>query len=142
MRQALELSMTMAPARAAMGLYSRLTVAGVLERTMSMPANASGRSGSTGYCLPEVDGFTGAALGGEELDAAQGELVLDQHLPHDFADRTGRADHRNAWQHVRGPFVNGEQDRQSLHDRMERPAWQGFGVGFRFALARKVRRPS
>ncbi len=52
MRQALELSMTTAPARAAMGLYSRLTVAGVLDSTISTPANASGRIGSTGYCLP------------------------------------------------------------------------------------------
>src|SRR6516225_5611179 len=52
MRQALELSITMAPARAAIGLYSRLTRAGVLDSTMSMPAKASGRSGSTGYDLP------------------------------------------------------------------------------------------
>ena len=36
----------------AIGLYSRLTPAGVLDSTMSMPANASGRIGSTGYCLP------------------------------------------------------------------------------------------
>ena len=100
MRQALELSMTMAPAFAAIGLVSRLTDAGVLDRTMSTPANASGRIGSTVYVLPlNVDGFAGAALGGEELDGAEGERVLDQHLPHDFADRTGRADHRNAWNH-------------------------------------------
>src|SRR5262245_41124618 len=52
MRQALELSTTTAPARAAMGLYSRLTTAGVLDRTRSTPANASGRSGSTVYDLP------------------------------------------------------------------------------------------
>src|SRR5207237_6456222 len=52
MRQALLLSMTMAPALAAMGLYSRLTMAGVLDRTMSTPTNASGRIGSTGYVLP------------------------------------------------------------------------------------------
>src|SRR5256885_11942012 len=52
MRQALELSMTMAPALAAIGLISRLTAAGVLERTMSTPANASGLIGSTGYGLP------------------------------------------------------------------------------------------
>src|SRR5438132_3906521 len=52
MRQALELSTTTAPARAATGLYSRLIAAGVLDRTTSTPANASGRSGSTGYVLP------------------------------------------------------------------------------------------
>src|SRR3954467_13149681 len=52
MRQALELSMTMAPALAAIGLYSRLTRAGVLDRTISTPANASGRIGSTVYVLP------------------------------------------------------------------------------------------
>src|SRR5947208_12110621 len=52
MRQALELSTTMAPALAAMGLNSRLMPAGVLERTISTPANASGRIGSTGYFLP------------------------------------------------------------------------------------------
>ena len=52
MRQALELSMTMAPAFAAMGLYSRLIEAGVLDSTMSTPANASGRIGSTVYVLP------------------------------------------------------------------------------------------
>src|SRR5919202_2924838 len=51
-RQALELSTTTAPARAAIGLYSRLTEAGVLDRTSSTPANASGRSGSTGYGWP------------------------------------------------------------------------------------------
>ena len=97
--------MTMAPARAAMGLYSRLTDAGVLDSTMSTPANASGRIGSTGYVLPlNVDGFARAALGGEELDGAEGERMLVQHLPHDFADRTGRADHRNAWQHGTSPF--------------------------------------
>src|SRR5437588_3104836 len=52
MRQALELSMTMAPALAAIGLYSRLMEAGVLDRTISTPANASGRIGSTLYDLP------------------------------------------------------------------------------------------
>src|SRR6266851_6717222 len=52
MRQALELSTTMAPALAAIGLYSRLIAAGVLERTMSTPANASGRNSSTGCFLP------------------------------------------------------------------------------------------
>ena len=48
----------------------------------------------------ELDGFARAALGGEEFDGAQGELVLRENLPHDFADRTGRADHRNAWHHA------------------------------------------
>src|SRR5947209_2735750 len=52
MRQALELSMTTAPARAAIGLDSRLTEAGVLDRTMSTPANASGRIGSMVYVWP------------------------------------------------------------------------------------------
>src|SRR5438105_2967992 len=52
MRQALELSTTIAPALAAMGLYSRLIMAGVLDNTISTPAYASGRIGSTGYCLP------------------------------------------------------------------------------------------
>src|SRR5262245_25709310 len=52
MRQALELSTTKAPAFAAIGLYSRLIIAGVLDRTTSTPANASGRSASTGYVLP------------------------------------------------------------------------------------------
>ena len=106
MRQALELSMTMAPARAAMGLYSRLTAAGVLDRTMSTPANASGRIGSTGYVLAlEVDRFARTALGGQELDGPEGELAFDQHLPHDFADRTGRTDYRNARNHAHCPFM-------------------------------------
>src|SRR5438105_13386727 len=52
MRQALELSTTTAPARAAIGLYSRLTSAGVLDRTISTPANASGARRSTEYDLP------------------------------------------------------------------------------------------
>src|SRR5947209_7080047 len=52
MRQALELSMTTAPALAAIGLYSRLMEAGVLDRTISTPANASGRIGSMLYDLP------------------------------------------------------------------------------------------
>src|SRR5437588_4104766 len=52
MRQALELSTTIAPARAAIGLDSRLTEAGVLERTISTPAKASGRIGSIVYVLP------------------------------------------------------------------------------------------
>src|ERR1043166_5864225 len=51
-RQALELSITMAPAFAAIGLDSRLTDAGVDDNTMSTPANASGRIGSTRYELP------------------------------------------------------------------------------------------
>src|SRR5437879_12341676 len=51
-RQALELSMTMAPARAAIGLDSRLTEAGVDDRTLSMPANASARTGPTGHGSP------------------------------------------------------------------------------------------
>src|SRR5207248_1185236 len=55
----------------------------------------------------ERQGFAGAALGGEELDGAEGERMLVQHLPHDFADRTGRADHRNAWHHAWDPFVSG-----------------------------------
>src|SRR5271155_5295265 len=52
MRQALELSTTIAPALAAIGLDSRLTDAGVLERTRSTPINASGRIASTLYDLP------------------------------------------------------------------------------------------
>ena len=56
----------------------------------------------------KVDLFTRAAFGGEEFNGAQGELMLDQYLTHDFADRTGRADHRNAWQHERRPFVKGD----------------------------------
>src|ERR1700730_10399095 len=52
MRQALELSTTMAPARAAIGLDSRLTDAGMLDRTISTPTNASGLIGSTVYVLP------------------------------------------------------------------------------------------
>src|SRR4051794_34720807 len=51
-RHADELSTTMAPALAAIGLNSRLTDAGVLDRTISTPANASGRIGSTLYCWP------------------------------------------------------------------------------------------
>ena len=53
----------------------------------------------------EREGFARAALGGEELDGAEGERVLVEHLPHDFADRAGRADYRNAWQHRNRPFV-------------------------------------
>src|SRR5262249_38056356 len=52
MRQALELSMTIAPAFAAIGLVSRLTDAGVLDRTVSTPGKAAGRIGSTGYDFP------------------------------------------------------------------------------------------
>src|SRR5438874_10645216 len=52
MRQALELSTTMAPARAAITLDSRLTEAGVDDSTMSTPANASARIGSMTYDLP------------------------------------------------------------------------------------------
>src|SRR5437588_4863858 len=51
-RQADELSTTTAPAFAAIGLYSRLIAAGVLERTMSTPVNAPGRIGSTAYDWP------------------------------------------------------------------------------------------
>src|SRR4051812_29109350 len=46
-RHAEELSTTVAPAFAAIGLNSRLTDAGVLDRTISTPWNASGRIGST-----------------------------------------------------------------------------------------------
>src|SRR6266850_7304090 len=52
MRQALELSTTIAPALAAIGLDSRLTDAGVLDRTISTPANDSGRIGSMTYAFP------------------------------------------------------------------------------------------
>src|SRR5437763_679040 len=51
-RHADELSTTMAPALAAIGLNSLLTPDGVLESTIWTPANASGRIGSTEYCLP------------------------------------------------------------------------------------------
>src|SRR3954452_22701518 len=50
--QALELSTTTAPARAASGLYSREIAAGVLESTMSTPSKAPALSGSIGYVLP------------------------------------------------------------------------------------------
>src|SRR5262249_5239908 len=36
--------------------------------------------------------------------------MLAEHLPQDLADRTGRADYRNAWHHARIPFVNRESD--------------------------------
>src|SRR5882672_7061034 len=52
MRQAEELSTTTAPALAAIGLNSRLTDDGVLDRTRSTPANASARMGSTVYVWP------------------------------------------------------------------------------------------
>src|SRR5947207_14518965 len=52
MRQAEELSTTTAPALAAIGLNSRLTDAGVLDKTRSTPANASARIGSTVYDWP------------------------------------------------------------------------------------------
>src|SRR5262245_1502160 len=52
MRQAEELSTTMAPALAATGLNSRLIEDGVLERTKSTPANASGRIASTAWVWP------------------------------------------------------------------------------------------
>ena len=52
MRQALLLSITIAPARAAIGDDSRLTEEGVLERTISTPANASGRMSSIVNVLP------------------------------------------------------------------------------------------
>src|SRR5262249_4818666 len=52
MRHALELSMTIAPTCAAIGLVSRLTDAGVLDKTISTPANASARIGSIGYDFP------------------------------------------------------------------------------------------
>src|SRR6185312_10499235 len=51
-RQADELSTTIAPAFAATGLYSLLTELGVLDSTIWTPANASGRIGSTGYAFP------------------------------------------------------------------------------------------
>ena len=47
-RKALELSTTTAPAAAAIGLHSRETPPGVLERTMSTPRNASCAIGSIG----------------------------------------------------------------------------------------------
>lgn len=46
-RHALELSTTIAPARAAIGLYSLLIFPGVDESTICTPANASGRTAST-----------------------------------------------------------------------------------------------
>ena len=61
----------------------------------------------------ELDGFARAALGSQELDGAQGELVFRQHLPHDLADRTGRADYRNAWHHRRKPF---RERRKRIHN--------------------------
>src|SRR5512135_3485827 len=51
-RKALELSTTTAPALAAIGLNWREIDAGVLDRTISTPANASGVSGSIGYVAP------------------------------------------------------------------------------------------
>src|SRR5262249_30849595 len=52
----------------------------------------------------ELNRLTRAAFGGEELDGAEVECSFDEHLPHDFADRTGRADHRNARKHGNRPF--------------------------------------
>src|SRR5262245_24718613 len=52
MRQADELSTTIAPCLAAIGLNSLLTLDGVLERTIWTPANASGRRSSTVYRFP------------------------------------------------------------------------------------------
>jgi hypothetical protein len=47
--------------------------------------------------------------------------MLVQHLPHDFADRTGRADHRNAWHHAWVPFVSEENAPQLSHVTPPRP---------------------
>ena len=61
-RQALELSTTTAPAFAAIGLYCFETEAGVLDRTMSIPAKVSSSSGAIVCVLPRnVDRLAGAA---------------------------------------------------------------------------------
>ena len=154
MRQALELSMTMAPACAAIGADSRLTDAGVLDRTMSTPGERLGADRLDGVRFAlERDRFARAALGGEEFDGAEGERMLVQHLPHDFADRTGRADYRNAWQHRNCPFDYQMGGVNSLPLRMEteRPFGKGgedetlvlcgFGVTY-LRLRRSGRGPS
>ena len=75
MRQALELSMTMAPAFAAIGLD---LAADRRRRAGQHDLDAGERFGAdrldgVRFTL-ELDGFAGAALGREELDAAKGKL--------------------------------------------------------------------
>ncbi len=73
--------MTIAPALAAMGLVSRLTEAGVLDRTICTSANASGTDRLDGIFFPlELDRFARAPLRGQEFDASQGEIAARRAL--------------------------------------------------------------
>jgi hypothetical protein len=62
MRQALELSMTTAPACAAMGPYSRDTLAPALKSAIPTPANEVGFSSSTVISPPANGSFAPALL--------------------------------------------------------------------------------
>ncbi len=88
-RKALELSTTTAPAAAAIGLQWREMLAGVLERTISIPENASGGKGLDRMVLtPELHGFARTPLGGEELDRGDRKIALLQQADHPLTHRT------------------------------------------------------
>ena len=96
MRKADELSITIAPAASAAGANSRLRVAPALKKAMSTPLKESAVSSSTLYGLAfELQGLAGRALGGQQLQAGDGEVPALQDAQDFDADGAGGADNGN-----------------------------------------------
>ncbi len=113
----------MAPAFAAMGENSLLTEPGVLLRTICTPSNASGADQFDGVRFPcELDGFTGALLGSQELDRLDREVALGEHLPDQIAHGTRRTDHRHVHGHGNTSEI-GERARHCAHRKITDSRW-------------------
>ena len=99
-RQALELSMTMAPAAAAMGAYSRETPAPALNSANLTPASLLGSSASTTTSLPQNFTVVPALRGLARGTSAHGEPTLFEYAEHLPPYGARRADHGHRHRHA------------------------------------------
>ena len=88
--------MTTAPAAAAMGLHSRDTLAGVLERTMSTPENSSAGEHADRMRLASEDNGLACAPGRcQEFDLCHRKGPFFEKSDQQLPDRATGTDHRN-----------------------------------------------
>ena len=93
MRQADELSITMAPAAATTGASSLEVDAPAENRAMSMPDQSAVAASSTSISAsPKRSATPGRPARGHQAELVDRELALGQHGPHDAADLPGRPD--------------------------------------------------
>src|SRR6266550_1449067 len=94
-RQALELSITVAPRAAAWGASSRETSPPAEKRAMSTPSKASPVASTISWLTLDRNRASGRSTGRHEAQLPEGKLPLGEDLDHRPPDDAGGADDRD-----------------------------------------------